>query len=344
MQSQPGKTQRPPSHQHRLTQPLLLLASAQALAQPQGSGSMLAMPAPPRRLQAGGGGRGGAQRVHNGVRQVLRARRVEARHGDSAVHGQVDVVLVGQQLALRAREARVREHADLARDERPVAGRAARLQRAPQRRAHLLDAARHAAQLILPLLKQRGAAQHARRDLRAVAGRVGVHGADDQLELTLHARRHRLARAHHAQRAHALAVQAHVLGKRLRQQHLLARHGSAHADGRCIRLQVTTGKALVGGVEEGQQLALRAHAQDAAPLLRGGVHASGVVRASVQHDHRAWLGVANVGHEPLVVEAACGGLEVAVLLDRHAGAREDGAVGGPRGVGDEHRLYGVVRG
>ncbi len=45
---------------------------------------------------------------------------------------------------------------------------------------------------------------------------------------------------------------------------------------------------LVRAVEEGQKALLLHHLQHAAPLLRGGVHAGGVVRAGVQQHHRAW--------------------------------------------------------
>lgn len=66
----------------------------------------------------------------------------------------------------------------------------------------------------------------------------------------------------------------------LRQQKLQASI-CKEADGGCIPLEVSAGKALVGRVEEGQQALLLHNPQNAAPLLRRGIHTCGVVRACV---------------------------------------------------------------
>lgn len=63
-----------------------------------------------------------------------------------------------------------------------------------------------------------GRAQHLLDDARAVDGRVAVHGADDELELRLEARGLLRAGAHHREQAHALAVEAEVLGEGLHER------------------------------------------------------------------------------------------------------------------------------
>ena len=51
---------------------------------------------------------------------------------------------------------------------------------------------------------------------------------------------------------------------------------------------------LVCRIKEGQQPLLLHSLQDAAPLLKGGVHAGGVVRAGMQHHNSALWGILQI--------------------------------------------------
>ena len=90
-----------------------------------------------------------------------------------------------------------------------------------------------------------GLAQHLLDDARAVDGRVAVHGADDELELRLEPLGLLRAGAHQREKAHALAVQAEVLGEGLREEQRVA-VGDECAQGSGVGLGVTRGEALVG--------------------------------------------------------------------------------------------------
>ena len=73
-----------------------------------------------------------------------------------------------------------------------------------------------------------GLAPHLLDDARAVDGRVAVHGADDELELRLEALGLLRAGAHQREEAHALAVEAEVLGEGLREREGGPRSSGGH--------------------------------------------------------------------------------------------------------------------
>jgi hypothetical protein len=106
------------------------------------------------------------------------------------------------------------------------------LQAVDQLLAHGLDAHAHLAQFLFPQGAQLGVAQHRGHHGAAVGGRVGVVGADHDLELAQHAAASSLLGAQHRQGAHALAVQAEALGERGGDEevqpggHELADHGA----------------------------------------------------------------------------------------------------------------------
>ena len=78
-----------------------------------------------------------------------------------------------------------------------------------------------------------GVGQHGGDDLRAVDRRVGVVGADHDLQLRQHARRFVGAFADHAERADALAVEREALRKRGRDEEVQAA-GDEQADRRAV--------------------------------------------------------------------------------------------------------------
>ena len=113
---------------------------------------------------------------------------------------------------------------------------------------------------------------------------VGVERPHDDLDLGLHPRGLLLAGAAHGEGAGPLAVQPHVFGEALRKQHCVALvHKEAEGSG--VLVNVAAGKALVGHVEEGEQVPLLDDGGHLLPLLQGWVDAGGVVRTGVQEDH-----------------------------------------------------------
>eukprot|EP00197_Chlamydomonas_leiostraca_P002638 CAMPEP_0202857014 /NCGR_PEP_ID=MMETSP1391-20130828/107_1 /ASSEMBLY_ACC=CAM_ASM_000867 /TAXON_ID=1034604 /ORGANISM="Chlamydomonas leiostraca, Strain SAG 11-49" /LENGTH=364 /DNA_ID=CAMNT_0049535757 /DNA_START=1505 /DNA_END=2599 /DNA_ORIENTATION=+ len=270
--------------------------------------------------------------VHR-LSQALHVARVDARHADAPVARHVDGVACGHLVHHLPAHARVRKHADLRGHVRPGPAAALRLHVLAQQRAHADDAVSHALDLLVPLRLELLVLEHRAHDQGAVQGRVGVHGARDALHLALHRARLLGAVGDQRERAHALPVQPHVLGVRLAAAQAVP-VSQEDADGLRVALAVARRKALVRHVEEGE-VALVAHeAGDLAPLLRGGVHARGVVRARMQQEHRP----AGRGHDvlaqPVKVQAARLRLVVPVRGLRHARVRPDVVVVGPGGHGD----------
>lgn len=100
-------------------------------------------------------------------------------------------------------------------------------------------------------------------------------------------------------------------------------------DGKGVTISVTTGKALVGHVEERQVAHLLADLGDLLPLLRSRVDTSGVVSAGVEEEGAAGRSALEVLDEALKVKADGVLVVVAVLADGEARVLEDGLVVGP---------------
>lgn len=111
----------------------------------------------------------------------------DARDGDTAILGQVDGVVLGDLLDLLGLEAGVGEHADLVGDVGPVVLGAELLKLLTEELAHGDDAVSHALDLALPLLVELRVVEDGGGNAGTVDGRVGVHGADDDLELRVEA-------------------------------------------------------------------------------------------------------------------------------------------------------------
>lgn len=148
-----------------------------------------------------------------------------------------------------------------------------------------------------------------------------------------HLRHHRSrllrARRHSRERAHSFPVEAKILGVRLRQQNVVSVVHELPHRGR-VFLGVPTRKALVGAVEK-RHVGLGLHGLgNFAPLVRGGVHPRGVVRAGVEQKHRPGGRRGHVSQHPGQVEPAGGRVVVGVRLHVQARVLEDGHVVGPR--------------
>lgn len=213
--------------------------------------------------------------------QIAHILRGNARHRNTAVLREVNAELLRQTLALLLIHARETEHADLVGNVRPVARRAQLLQVVAQRGAHGDDTIGHQLHVTEPLLAERFVAQNFGHQPGTVNGRVRVHRSDQDLDL-----RHRtvgfvLAARDQRERSRALTIQAHVLGEALGQRNLMA-IAQELAHRQRILVDVTARKALVGHVEEREQIALLDEGRHLGPLFRFRVDAGWIVGARMQ--------------------------------------------------------------
>mmetsp|Transcript_12158 Transcript_12158/g.23104 ORF Transcript_12158/g.23104 Transcript_12158/m.23104 type:complete len:381 (-) Transcript_12158:280-1422(-) len=278
-------------------------------------------------------------RVINSLGKMGTLRCRQARHADAPILGHIHVMFVGHVLYLCCVQAGECEHANLVQDVRPVSRGTQTLEFSMQPGTHVDDARCHHLQLHFPRFEVLRVPQNTGSHRGSVGGRVGVHRTNHQFELALHALGVVAGPAHDGQRAHALAVQAHVLGEALAHDGLHAGvHKAAHRLG--VAVQVAARKALVGRVEQREQALLRHDAHDASPLLWGRVHAGGVVGARVQQDDAAVGSRAQIRAHALKVQPPGRGVVVPVLLDGAPPGGEDFVVVAPGGVGEEHRSLG----
>lgn len=125
--------------------------------------------------------------LEDGLGEVSDVLASDTRDGDTSILGQVNGVVLGDLLYLLGLEAGVSEHADLVGDVRPVVLGTERLELPTEQLAHGDDAVGHALDFALPLLVQLGVVQDSGSNTGAVDGGVGVHGADDDLDLRVEA-------------------------------------------------------------------------------------------------------------------------------------------------------------
>jgi hypothetical protein len=200
-------------------------------------------------------------------------------------------VLVGRRRVAAAKRRNVRKHSDLTLDVPPFTGGFVRVsQQLVQLLSHADDAVCHALDFGLPLLVQTFVAQDRVRDAGAVDGGVGVHGADDDLQLALYAGPFIGICADEGEGSDTLAVEAHVLGERLGEGDLMSLLDEV-TDGEGVAGGVAGGKSLVCHVEEGEEVLGFDDLGYLFPLRGCGVYARGIVCACVEEDDRAFRSV-----------------------------------------------------
>ena len=265
------------------------------------------------------------------VGNVLQRSAGQTRNGDTACTEHVNMMHVQHTIALIRIQTSEGEHADLLDDVLPVPRAAVRNQRIVQSLSHAQDTGHNRLQFLHPLIEERLVTQNGGNNLRAVHRRVGVHRAHDDLHLAQHAG-HRLAiLADDVNRADALAVQTHVLGKGLRCEELQTLAGE-HAYGVGIVDQITGGKTLIGGIEEGKDLLLHAQVRNLIPLLMAGIHAGGVVSTRVEQEDGALGCIQDILLETLKIKGAGLRLVPTVFAELHTHLTEDSVVVSPCGV------------
>ncbi len=85
-------------------------------------------------------------------------------------------------------------------------------------------------------------------------------------------------------------------------------------------------EALVGDVDEREQVAFLQQAGDLLPLLFAQVGAGGVVAAGVQQHHGARFELGQIGEHAVEVQAMAGGIEIRVIHHLEAGRAEHRAM------------------
>ena len=206
------------------------------------------------------------------------------------------------------------------------------LELSPQRFPHVDDAARHGAEVLLPLSEELGVVEHDRGHLGAVDGRVGDLGALQEGELGGHAggdgRGVGGRSGNVVEAASAFAVETKVLGEGLG-DHKLEAELNKEADGRGIAVEVARSEALVGGIEEGE-VALGGHdLGNLAPLGGRSIDTGGIVGAGMEEDNGALGGITKGLLHAVKVEALGLLVEVRVLGDGQTDVAEDLVVVGP---------------
>ncbi len=196
-----------------------------------------------------------------------------------------------------------------------------------------MDALAHFGQFLLPQIAQLRAGQHAGHQGGAVRGRAGVDGADDALDLRLHRLGFGGSGRDHRQRAHALAVQRERLGVGAGDHVAVDAFGSQQTHRIRVGLDALV-EALVGDVDEREQVAFLQQAGHLLPLLFAQVGAGRVVAAGVQQHHGARFELGQIGEHAVEVQAMAGGIEIGVIHNLEAGRAEHRAMVFPAGVAD----------
>lgn len=244
---------------------------------------------------------------------------------------------------LLLRQACKTEHSNLFGDVLPTPWCLQLLQMVPQRLAHIYDPPTHRPQIGFPILKESRVIEYETSYPRAVRGRVadlaalqdgklGSDPADGVLGVCARP-------GHEVECTGPFAVKPEVFGEGLRDAKLEALPNEV-ADGPGVVLEIARRKALVSAVEEGKVLLGANDGCELFPLLPGGVHAGGVVRAGMQeHDTTLW-GLLNGGlHAGEVKTLGLGG-EVGVSFDGEVNVGEDLVVVRPCWRGEINGLVG----
>jgi hypothetical protein len=152
--------------------------------------------------------------------------------------------------------------------------------------SHADNTGSHALDLTFPFLVQTLVGKDGAGNAGTVEGRVRVHGADDDLQLTLDTSPFLGVGADEGEGSDTFSVETHVLGEGLSKGDLVALLNEV-ADSERVAGGVSRGKALVCHVEEGEKLLLFDEVGNFFPLGLGGIDTGWVVGASMEEDDGA---------------------------------------------------------
>lgn len=250
--------------------------------------------------------------------KVLDVGRRNACDRDSAVLGEVDGVVFGHLCDLLLGEASEAEHTNLVSNVVPVQGGAVLLEVALELGSHGDDSVGHALDFAHPFFTEVGVAHDGGGDAGAVDWRVGVHWSDEDLELRLDSLGFFLVCAHDSKSTDSFAVHAHILGKRLAQDWVVA-VGDKGTQRGGVKVAVTGRKALVCHVKDREQALCLADGRELGPVLWFWVNAGRVVCAGVEEDNVTFVQPLQVRLHAVPVKAVGGW--VVVLVENWFDAR-----------------------
>ena len=271
----------------------------------------------------------------NSLSKVLHVVRIDGSHRRSRRGKNVHMELSAQSVNLRHGQTRVREHAALLHDVRPVVLRAALLQVLNEQRTHILDSLGHGSALALPLLEQDGIVQDGRHNTSSIDRRARPQRTSADLELL-----HDVLLLLGASRddggdSSTLSVQTEVLREGKSEGNLVSVLDEL-TESVSIISNGARAVAQVGSIEENDVVLLLAQLRDLVPLLVRRIHSGGVVSASMEQEARMVVSLADVIHHSLEVQNGLLAVQVRVLAGGHSSIAENRVLVSPGGVREVH--------
>ena len=270
---------------------------------------------------------GVANDIIDGVGKVLDVLGVETGHGDASVIGQVDVVLLLQDLDLGGSQACEGEHSNLIDNVVPGTRGTQGQQLLVQSLAHSNNTVGHLGQVLLPLAVQLLVVQDQGYHTGSIGGGVGDDGTLGLGDLRLDSVLDLGGLGDNGQVTCTLRVETKVLGEGLGNEHLKAALNKI-ADREGVLVERARGETLVSGVEESEVTLALHNVCDLLPLVRGGVDSCGVVGTGVEEEDRARGRSLHGLQHALEVETLGLGVPVGILEDGDSNTLKDGAVVG----------------
>jgi hypothetical protein len=226
----------------------------------------------------------------DGLSKVLYVTGGDTGHGDSSVAGHVDGELTGEAVNLLWGQSREAEHTNLLVDVRPVAGGSELLQIVGKHGAHGDNAISHELYLAAPLSTKLSISKDGGDNTGSVDGRVGIHWANDDLQLRLNILLLDGGASDEVNGTNTLTIETEVLCKGLANDWLVT-IGDELTDGEDISVGVTAGEALVSSIEKDKVSLILANLGSLNPLGIRGVNTGRVVSASMEDKDRSIRGV-----------------------------------------------------
>ena len=258
---------------------------------------------------------------------------VQTSDGDTAVHGQVDVVFINASLDLFLGQTGVGEHTNLAGDVRPVASGTSLLKIFDESLTHGDDSVGHSSAFFVPLGLELGITQDSLDNTSTVERRVGPEGTGSNLQLRDNTGLLFLGGTDDRGSTATFTVETEVLGEGLSKTDLVTLFNEV-TDSESITFHIARSETLVGAIEDDTAVVGLDGIRDLLPLFLGGIDTSGVVSTGVEEE--GGLGGSRLDSlEDAVHVQVVVGIEVGVLLVGNTSGVEDTEVVGPGGVGDE---------
>jgi hypothetical protein len=209
------------------------------------------------------------------------------------------------------------------------------LESASQLLTHKDDTLSNTLELCLPFVEESVIVEDLLSNAGTSQGRTRVVASDDHLELTQDLGSSCFVRGDHMDGTSSETIKTHILGITLGDEHIEPFAGKI-PDGFDVLDDISTGKALVGGVEEWNQLLLLHHFGDGLPVFRSGVYSGGVMSAGVKKYNGSCLGFVKESEKILQFYLFCDWVIVGIVFKSETCTLSYAFVVGPGRSGDEN--------